>query len=1540
MPDLVKNLKTSFKDVFKDKILITLLVIIAVVAVNQVVFSYLLVGRDSASAAAGTLGYTAIGSNDYPVDLALRALGGVEVVGSNTYDRFEHSVVNPDNGYAFLVDGQTPSNISEYRLLETIPYIRTANMLVGDGAVRSVVLDTTPAPNGYIYMGTDAGKIIKYNTGSLTLAGTLDLSGTYTRIVAGVIDIANGFAYFVADDTTIIKIDLSSFTLVDTVTVSSDGNTESAVIDLPDGTAEKGFAYFGRYNSVVKVDIDPSRTFALDSTITLEAGETHLDSMVMDSTNRYLYLGTGVATTPAKVIKIDMGDSVSRIFERIGSLDMPYPLMDLRSAVIDTNQGFAYFTSHFVDPARIAKIDITPSNFAYRGYVTMNPNVTNFDSGFIYNDQIYMAENDADAQLHKTSYSAKGFVKAFSAPYTKNGIQKVAEYGLSGTGSYFTDSVRDVNGNIYYALNNNITKYNPSTGTVVATISTPSLSGGSGLSKSVIDNVNGFAYFSTTGSPPYSKIYKVRLSDFSLVDTLDIEIPYCVTRDMAIDNVSGYIYAFCKRYSGRDSYILKIDIDPSRSFSLVDTLTMYLTNINNNVTAIALDNSDPNPANHFLFVPERTSTSTVHKISIDPANFSYHSNLTISTSDYIDDVQIDAANGFAYFYGSQNGVAKVNIAHPSFSHDATLNIGTNLRKGKIDHSRGFLYIIDSMSIIDVYKIKLSDFTLVGSALALNADETTGQVIDLDLTNSFAYIVNYRGKVVKVNIQDPTFSRDSNTILPQGLSSIYAGIVDRTNNHGFYVASPGSGPAQVIKFDLTTMAILDTITLASDETDFWQAAIIDETNGYVYFATSSSPSKIIKIDTGNLAGRTFERVGALSLTGTQDIYAAAIDMTNPADPYGVFSDSTSPAKVIKVQLFADDTLPVNVAEIDLLVGENYINQLFLDTRDADPANHFAYIGGWVNPAKIVKVSLNPLARIGVLDLNIGENGVYGAEFDETTGYAYIGTAVNPPQIVKLDLNHPTFSRVGAITLPTEERYPNSSEIDYNRGLLYFATDNDPAAITVIRLSDFSRVGAYYLDDYMAYPYVLTLNNNQLSFATGGGNSDYIVKLSSGSFSPSQINGFSVYSHQAGGNLRLGLYDAFKNLIWESNSLTNNVSNGWLTVNVSAGTPNTLSLSDDNYWLGLQTDSTLDTFSYHMVPLGSGQKSNDLYAFGSFPASIASGFTSTIEGFSAYGSVLISSAGGGGASNITSEIVQNVACQSLSSDTIRWSFEDVSNSEIGFRLYGPEGLIWDSGPEVVFDLTYIDETGLQPNTLYEGRYVTLYSASGESAPSNLASCQTLALEDELPSPEITELPEGLEIGDVIQGLNSSEIYLVTSSSQKRLFPTAVVYNSWFVDYTNIKKVSEDTLSQIALGPNMILRPGTWLMKITSDPKVYAVEPNGVIRWLETEAVALSLYGVDWSKRVIDMPDTYFVDYAAGASIAMSQYSTGTLLQYSGTADIYYIENGSRRLVSPQAFTQNSFQERFVITNIDPLKYELTEGSAWPVDYDYTMTMTQKN
>ncbi len=90
----------------------------------------------------------------------------------------------------------------------------------------------------------------------------------------------------------------------------------------------------------------------------------------------------------------------------------------------------------------------------------------------------------------------------------------------------------------------------------------------------------------------------------------------------------------------------------------------------------------------------------------------------------------------------------------------------------------------------------------------------------------------------------------------------------------------------------------------------------------------------------------------------------------------------------------------------------------------------------------------------------------------------------------------------------------------------------------------------------------------------------------------------------------------------------------------------------------------------------------------------------------------------------EAPKNFTCVALTANSIRWSFEDTATNETGFRLYGPEGEILDTGEKITTDLNHLDETNLEPNILYPDRYVRSFNGAGESTDSNKAGCYTLA------------------------------------------------------------------------------------------------------------------------------------------------------------------------------------------------------------------------
>jgi len=65
---------------------------------------------------------------------------------------------------------------------------------------------------------------------------------------------------------------------------------------------------------------------------------------------------------------------------------------------------------------------------------------------------------------------------------------------------------------------------------------------------------------------------------------------------------------------------------------------------------------------------------------------------------------------------------------------------------------------------------------------------------------------------------------------------------------------------------------------------------------------------------------------------------------------------------------------------------------------------------------------------------------------------------------------------------------------------------------------------------------------------------------------------------------------------------------------------------------------------------------------------------------------------------------------------------------------------------------------------------------------------------------------------------------------------------------------------------------MVKIQSDPKTYAVEPDGVLRWIPTEAQARALYGDAWAKRVRDVDVSLFTDYVIGPALEGNEKPAG--------------------------------------------------------------------
>ncbi len=89
--------------------------------------------------------------------------------------------------------------------------------------------------------------------------------------------------------------------------------------------------------------------------------------------------------------------------------------------------------------------------------------------------------------------------------------------------------------------------------------------------------------------------------------------------------------------------------------------------------------------------------------------------------------------------------------------------------------------------------------------------------------------------------------------------------------------------------------------------------------------------------------------------------------------------------------------------------------------------------------------------------------------------------------------------------------------------------------------------------------------------------------------------------------------------------------------------------------------------------------------------------------------------------------------ISTSTIRWRFTDLSNNEFGFKILDNQLKV--AAKSETAGISFLDETGLNPNTCYSGRRAVAFNDRGESGQSaNFSEVCTLAQ----PAP-VVEIPK---------------------------------------------------------------------------------------------------------------------------------------------------------------------------------------------------------
>jgi len=202
---------------------------------------------------------------------------------------------------------------------------------------------------------------------------------------------------------------------------------------------------------------------------------------------------------------------------------------------------------------------------------------------------------------------------------------------------------------------------------------------------------------------------------------------------------------------------------------------------------------------------------------------------------------------------------------------------------------------------------------------------------------------------------------------------------------------------------------------------------------------------------------------------------------------------------------------------------------------------------------------------------------------------------------------------------------------------------------------------------------------------------------------------------------------------------------------------------------------------------------------------------------------------------------------------------------------------------------------------------------------------------PAIPVVTLPSALVTGNLIKTIANPGIYYIGSDSKRHLFSNEATYWTWYSGKWSdqgVKTVSQNVFDLLISSANITARPGVNLIKFQNSPRVYVVTPNSILKEIVTslgdDSVAKKFFGNDYAKRVIIIQDAFEANYTKVDPLDVNaKLPDGSLIKYSDSSTVYYINGGKRQQLSGTALTANNFKSDAVITV--PASMAYPEGAA---------------
>ncbi len=158
--------------------------------------------------------------------------------------------------------------------------------------------------------------------------------------------------------------------------------------------------------------------------------------------------------------------------------------------------------------------------------------------------------------------------------------------------------------------------------------------------------------------------------------------------------------------------------------------------------------------------------------------------------------------------------------------------------------------------------------------------------------------------------------------------------------------------------------------------------------------------------------------------------------------------------------------------------------------------------------------------------------------------------------------------------------------------------------------------------------------------------------------------------------------------------------------------------------------------------------------------------------------------------------------------------------------------------------------------------------KDAPAGAPTATQPAVPSVAVDPSPIQRPEPPKLaGSVLTAAGLKTKFYLARDGKRYVFPDETkTFETWYPAGTKAPLVSltREELEKYPLGGNVWYRPGTRLIRISTDDRIFAVAHGGVLRPINA-GNAETIFGANWKSRVDMLQDYYFTNYTVGTQIS---------------------------------------------------------------------------